>query len=117
MAPNVSLADAPNWFHLHSIGIVSDGCSRLAIQDHIAADRCEVTSFGFSESQFVSGLQPVVLTRMVPNRDVQRCIVYGDNAAEQTCNCSKFALDTRQSYGSLTESKGASISIDRWSCN
>ena len=40
--------------------------SRQAIQDHIAAGRCEVTTVGYAESQFTSGLQPVVSARTVP---------------------------------------------------
>ena len=44
----------------------SGGCSRLAIQDHIAAGRREETTVGYGEAQFASGLRPVMLTRSVP---------------------------------------------------
>jgi hypothetical protein len=57
--------------------LVNDGWRRLATQDHIAAGRFEGASVGFAESQFVSGLQSVVLTRMVPIAVNHACWVWG----------------------------------------
>ena len=46
--------------------LVSGGCHRLAIRDHIAADRCEGMSVGKVATQFASGLRLFMATRMVP---------------------------------------------------
>jgi hypothetical protein len=47
--------------------LASGGCSRLAIQDHIADLRYEAMSDRYVASQFASGLLRAMLTRMVPN--------------------------------------------------
>ena len=51
--------------------VASGGCSLTATQDHIADGRCEGTNVSNVETQFTSGLPPVVLTRMVPIADNQ----------------------------------------------
>ena len=51
--------------------MASGGCSRTALQDHIADGRGEGTNVSNVETQFTSGLPPVVLTRMVPKEAVK----------------------------------------------
>jgi hypothetical protein len=55
----------------HGRLVVGGRCSRLANQNHIAAGRCEATSFGYAESQFASGLRPFMLSRMAPKASLQ----------------------------------------------
>jgi len=64
--------------------MASGGCSHLVIQEHIAADRYEATSDCYVATQFVSGLRPVMLTRMVPKADFKILLSAYEQQADST---------------------------------
>jgi hypothetical protein len=63
--------------------MASGGCSRLEIQGHIAAVRYEATDACNLASHLASGLQSVMLTRMVPIADVEFGNAYVSDAATE----------------------------------